>query len=269
MLKIAYYLLVIGSLTACRGANSSQQTHVQIDTSLGTMKIRLYDETPLHRDNFIRLVQEGYYNEQLFHRVIREFMVQAGDPESINASPNRLLGTRDVGYTLPAEIRYPHYFNKRGALTAAREGNERNLEMSSSGSQFFLVWGKTYTDAELNEIIRKRNEQEIGQIVNQLIAQYAEGFRIIEERDDLTLLQHYMDSLRQIGIRLSTPFVLPPEVREYYKSVGGAPWLDQQYTVFGELTEGFDVLERMQGAKTNTQDRPIHDIKIKMKIVKQ
>ncbi|MBR5983716.1 MAG: peptidylprolyl isomerase [Bacteroidales bacterium] len=199
----------------------AQSTKVLIETTKGNITVMLYDETPLHRDNFIKLVESNFYDSILFHRVIKDFMIQAGDPTSKNAAPDVLLGDADTDYTIPAEFVYPKYFHKKGALAAARTSDDENPERRSSGSQFYIVQGRTFTDEKLDQY---------------------------ETR---------------LGIKM------PAEIREYYKTVGGTPHLDTQYTVFGEVLEGIDVVNEIAAVETNKDDRPVVDVRIlMMKIVK-
>lgn len=197
-----------------------KQTKVLISTSYGDMKLVLYNETPKHRNNFIKLVQEGFYDSTIFHRVIQTFMIQGGDPESRNAKANQMLGNGGPGYTLPAEIN-SNLIHKRGALSAARMGDNVNPMRESSGSQFYIVQGKTSTQEELKQI-GKRN-----------------GIEYTEE---------------QI---------------KRYETEGGTPFLDMNYTVFGEVIEGFDVIDKIAAVKKGRADRPKEDIKMTMKIVKK
>ena len=150
MKKATLLLAAMIALTVC--AKKEKQTRVSMLTSKGVIELKLYNETPVHRDNFIKLVKEGYYNDLLFHRVIQDFMIQGGDPDSREAAPGRLLGEGDPGYTLPAEIIYPQIYHKRGVLAAAREGDQTNPERRSSGSQFYIVWGKTFSSEEIDKI---------------------------------------------------------------------------------------------------------------------
>lgn len=199
----------------------AQSTKVLIETSKGNITVMLYDETPLHRDNFIKLVESGFYDSVLFHRVINNFMIQAGDPTSKNAASDVLLGDADAGYTIPAEFVYPKYFHKIGALAAARNSDEENPERRSSGSQFYIVQGITFTDEKLDKYEA------------------------------------------HLGIKM------PAEIREYYKTVGGTPHLDTQYTVFGEVVEGMDVVNEIAAVETNKDDRPVVAVRIlKMKLIK-
>src|SRR5690606_3172118 len=191
---------------------------IEMVTSQGTMILRLSDSTPLHRDNFIRLVKSGYYNNVLFHRVIKNFMIQAGDPESREAVAGIPLGNGGPAYTIPAEFR-TSLFHKKGALAAARMGDDVNPEKASSGSQFYIVQGKVFTDGALDTLENSR----------------LEGKK------------------------------LPVEHREVYKTLGGSPHLDQNYTVFGELISGMDVLDSIANTETSKsvdRNRPLTDIKI-------
>lgn len=217
MRKISF-LIALMIITAMAFA---QSTKVLIETSMGNITIMLYDETPLHRDNFIKLVESNFYDSILFHRVINNFMIQAGDPTSKNAAPDVLLGDSDTDYTIPAEFDYPKYYHKKGALAAARTGDDENPERRSSGSQFYIVQGRTFTDEKLDKYEA------------------------------------------HLGIKM------PAEIREYYKTVGGTPHLDTQYTVFGEVLEGMDVVNEIAAVETNKDDRPLVDVRIlKMKIIK-
>lgn len=191
-------------------------TRVKITTDLGEIVIRLSDKTPLHRDNFIKLVNAHFYDSLLFHRVIAGFMIQGGDPESKNALPEIMLGKGDVGYTIPAEFDSTLY-HKKGALAAARNNNP---EKASSGCQFYLVQGKKYTDEELDVLTNQR------------------------------------------GIYFS------PAKRMTYKMLGGTPMLDQNYTVFGEVEKGLEVVDQIAQAERDNNNRPLKDIHMKMELVK-
>ncbi len=203
-----------------------RKRNVELITTEGNIILRLYDSTPLHRDNFLRLVKSGYYDSVLFHRVIKSFMIQSGDPNSKHAQPGQSLGNGGPDYTIPAEF-HPSLFHKKGVLAAAREGDQRNPEKGSSASQFYIVQGRTFTDKELDsvEIVRLH------------------GYKI------------------------------PPAHREVYKTIGGTPQLDQNYTVFGEVVSGLDVVDEIASVPTSKgqdRDRPLKDIRIlKAKLVKR
>lgn len=206
--------LVVGVLfLSCRG----KERMVLISTEFGDIKVKLYNETPQHRDNFIKLAEQGFFDGTLFHRVIREFMVQGGDPNSKNASPDQQLGNGGPGYTIPAEI-VPGLYHKKGVLSAARLGDQINPKRESSGSQFYLVQGKKWTDQELS---------------------------MFEQR----------------GLKLT------PEQKEAYKTIGGTPHLDGSYSVFGEVVEGLDVVDKIAATPTGPNDRPQKDVKMTVKVI--
>lgn len=199
-----------------KGQAGEKERIVEISTSYGKMKIKLYNQTPKHRDNFIKLASEGFYNDLLFHRVIKGFMIQGGDPNSKTAGPDAQLGAGDVGYKVPGEFD-KSLIHKKGTLCAARDGNP---EKASSGCQFYIVQGKTHTDAELDQM-----EQRMG-------SKYT------------------------------------PEQRNIYKTIGGTPFLDQNYTVYGEVIEGMDVIDKIAAVQTKPGDRPIEDVKMQVKVIK-
>jgi cyclophilin family peptidyl-prolyl cis-trans isomerase len=231
VLSILICFVAVGMIAAKPQRTKKQrQKMVKIETTLGTIKVKLYDETPLHRDNFLKLVKEEFYEGTLFHRVIRDFMIQAGDPESKTADSLTHLGAGGVGYTVPAEIVFPQLYHKRGALAAARQGDMVNPEKKSSGCQFYIVQGQTFTDEQLDQMEKRIAYQ----------------------------------------LRMREPFHYTEEQRIAYKTFGGTPHLDGQYTVFGEVVEGFDVLQKISEVKTSRGDRPVEDIRIlKVKLCKK
>lgn len=192
--------------------------YVQIQTDYGNMLVKLYNETPLHRDNFLKLVGKGFYDGLLFHRVINHFMIQGGDPDSRSAKPGQMLGEGGLGYTVPAEFN-PLLFHKKGVLAAARLSDQENPEKASSSCQFYLVQGQVFDEAKL---------------------------QMMKER---------------YGVSLT------PEQIEAYKTIGGTPHLDGSYTVYGEVVEGLDVIDKIAAVPTDKMDRPLEDVKMSMKII--
>ena len=221
-MRITLFLGVYVVLVSCNPRLASGirkndlRKDVQLETTKGTMVIRLSDSTPLHRDNFIRLVKKGFYDSIFFHRVIQNFMIQAGDPNSKQASDTQRLGSGGPGYTVPAEFR-PSLFHQKGVIAAARMGDDVNPQKASSGSQFYIVQGKIFTDAGL-------------------------------------------DSVETIRLKRK----IPQEHREVYKTVGGTPHLDQNYTVFGAVVRGLNVIDSIASTATNRQlgDRPVLNVRI-------
>lgn len=215
LIKGSLFLLLLTSLNA-----QARHRKVKIVTTYGTIVVKLFDDTPKHRDNFLHLSRHHFYDSILFHRIIKNFMIQAGDPTSKQAKPGTVLGDGDAPYTIPAEIDSLH-FHRRGALGAAREDNPAK---ASSGYHFYIVQGKKYTDEELDKVEQTR----------------LKGRKI------------------------------PPAQREVYKTVGGTPWLDMNYTIFGEVVSGMEVVDKIATSKTDPHDRPIEDIRIiRMRVQKK
>ncbi len=243
---------------------NSKMTKVKLETTMGDIVVELYDETPQHRDNFVKLVQEGYYDGVLFHRVIKDFMIQTGDGNSKTAGPDATLGDGDPGYTIPAEFVYPKYFHKRGALAAARTGDQVNPERRSSGSQFYIVTGKIYSSDELKMMTQRlatvKKQDIFRRLVNENHAQI-ETLQRNQDNEGLNELQNRLIQQTEAEAAQS-PFSLTDEQIDAYTSVGGTPHLDGQYTVFGQVIEGMDVVDKIQNAQTGRMDRPVSDIKI-------
>ena len=234
---------------------------VLLQTNLGDITLRLYDETPQHRDNFLRLVREGYYDGTLFHRVIRNFMIQGGDPDSVNAPAGKRLGVGGPDYTLEAEI-HPALFHKRGALAAARQGDEVNPERRSSGSQFYIVWGQTYNDGQLRQMGKQLEMQRLQGIFQSLAADHRAEILQLRRDHNHTGLQELQDRLvaeAETKAKTLGPVLTEAQI-EAYSSVGGTPHLDGQYTVFGEVVEGLDIVDRIQQVETLSGDRPKADV---------
>ncbi len=241
-----------------------------IHTTEGDIIVRLYDETPRHRDNFLRLAKEGYYNGTLFHRVIKDFMIQGGDPDSIGAPAGKMLGTGGPDYTIPAEIVYPQLFHKRGALSAARLGDDMNPERESSGSQFYIVWGQKYNAGQIKSLEHQMKMQHEQSVFDRLVAEHRSEIMTLRRNRDRAGLQELQERLNVEvhAICTETPApCLTPEQIETYTTLGGTPHLDGQYTVFGEVVEGLDVVERIQSCATLRGDRPKEDISMTMEVL--
>lgn len=221
MRYLTILLLLIGlSADVSAHTDKDRRVRVRLETTAGTMVMALFDETPRHRDNFLKLVRQGYYDGLLFHRVIADFMVQTGDPDSRAAKPGQRLGDGGPGYTLPLETALPYRYHYRGAVAAAREPDEVNPERRSSGSQFYIVWGKTFNERTFPPMRDYVSEMTGGEVE------------------------------------------FTPEMVRTYMNEGGAPHLDGQYTVFGEIIEGMKVVKAIQKAETDADDRPVEDIRI-------
>lgn len=255
--------------TACgAGSNKStdmeKRTQVKIETSLGDIVVELYNETPKHRDNFIKLVKEGVYDSTLFHRVIRNFMIQAGDPESKTAADTAHLGGGDVGYTVPAEF-VPQFFHKKGALAAARMGDDVNPERASSGCQFYIVTGRKFREGQLLDMAGQRNNQRIEEIFNELARKHMKEIYKLRKANDQEALMELQDSLETQAYAIKKeeePFMFTPAQITAYTTIGGAPHLDGAYTVFGQVLEGMETVEKIEGTKTGRADRPVENVRI-------
>ena len=203
----------------CQNGNKIKGKKIVIETSLGNIKILLYDETPLHRDNFIKLTKSGYFDNQIFHRVIKDFMIQGGDPNSKDASKGELVGQGGPGYSIPAEI-IPGFYHKKGALAAARKGDQVNPTKESSGSQFYIVQGQVFNKSQLEEFVKQQRH----------------------------------------------PAFTPQQINDY-STIGGTPHLDGSYTVFGEVIEGIEVIDKIANLPTDAYERPVQEVKYTIKTI--
>lgn len=260
--------VVEAPVTAAPVRPVEQGTLVDIQTTMGPIKVLLYDDTPIHRDNFLKLANEGFYDGLLFHRVIKDFMVQTGDPKSRDAAPGEILGASDPGYTLEAEIKFPRHYNKYGALAAARTGDQVNPERRSSSSQFYIVTGNKFSEGQLQVLERRMNDTRLQSYFQGLVRENMQKIDSLQKAGD----KEGLEALRQELIKQTEanvkPESMPEAMRADYMTVGGAPHLDGAYTVFGEVIEGMDTVEKIQQASTDSHDRPTEDIKIiSMKVV--
>lgn len=246
---------------------AEKEIKVEMITDYGKIVLKLYNETPLHRDNFKKLVQEGVYDSILFHRVIEKFMVQAGDPESKNATKDDTLGSGSFGDKIPAEME-TSLFHKRGALAAARDGNP---DRASSGSQFYIVQGRVYNDSTLNVAEERINSwlAEYHTIKAPENKKWYDSLNVAIESENMEIYRGVMDTITKMAKTYEfQEHKISPSQREIYKTLGGAAHLDQNYTVFGEVIEGMDVVDTIAAQKVDNFARPINDIRIiSMKII--
>ena len=239
---------------------------VKIETMLGDIVVRLYDETPIHRDNFVKLAKEGYYDGTLFHRVIKNFMIQGGDPDSKGAPAGKMLGVGGPDYTLQAEIQ-DGLFHKRGALAAARQGDEVNPERRSSGSQFYIVWGQVYNENQLRQFSNQLRMQKVQDVFHALASDHRAEIMQMRREKNRAGLQELQDKLVAEAESQVGSDGLTENQMKLYSTIGGTPHLDGQYTVFGEVEEGLDVVELIQGSATGRADRPLDDIEMRMVVI--
>jgi cyclophilin family peptidyl-prolyl cis-trans isomerase len=239
---------------------------VLIETTMGDIKVKLYNETPLHRDNFIKLVKQNFYDSIIFHRVIKNFMIQGGDPTTKKPLEGAVYGEADTGYNIDAEF-VDGIFHRKGALAAAREGDLVNPKKNSSGSQFYIVQGKNFTPEQLSEVANKKNNRLREGITNEILKNEANKRIFNGQNPDLKLLaQELKDSIDRV-IESKKQYSFSKEQIEVYTTIGGTPHLDGDYTVFGEVIEGLDVVDKIAGVETNNSDRPLANIMMKMKLI--
>lgn len=253
--------------------NDEKEVLVLIQTNVGNIKVKLYNETPKHRDNFIKLVKEHYYDSILFHRCIQNFMIQGGDPDSKNAKPFVQLGEGGPGYTIPAEFN-EKLFHKKGVLAAARESDLENLKQESSGSQFYIVQGKVFKDSLLKNVLAKRitKMKLFNEIANReenknIVLKY-QTFVKAQKNDSATFYYNLIDKKVEAEFQSVPLYKFSDEQIQAYTTVGGTPHLDGSYTVFGEVIEGMNVVDIIAAQQTDENNRPKTDIRIiKMSII--
>jgi len=241
---------------------------VQIDTEYGAVKIKLYDETPVHRDNFIKLAHNGYFDGTLFHRVIDGFMIQGGDPDSKGAKSGVMLGEGGPGYDLPAEF-HANLFHKKGVIAAAREGDKVNPKKESSGSQFYIAQGKVYEPEELEILVVGINKKRTNAIFENQRSLYKDELSQLQKDGKYEEFNMKMEEMKSKvdSLMKTQTLVLTDAMKEEYSTIGGIPHLDQLYTVFGEVIEGLDIIDKIAAEETDGNDRPIKDMKMKISIV--
>jgi len=275
MRKLSFVLILAAIFVASCNTTPEIDYDVLVKTEYGDLKIKLYDETPKHKENFLKLANEGFFNDLLFHRVIKDFMIQGGDPESKNAKPDAMLGAGGPGYTLPAEFN-PKFYHKKGALAAARQGDEMNPKKESSGSQFYIVQGKVYTAEEITSLEEQIAQGKKGNAVGNYIRNNPEmlaKFQAMQANAEFAK----MDSVAaEIEAKLvaemgeaAFKFALSDSIKKVYQTIGGTPFLDNEYTVFGEVVEGLNVIDSIAKVNANGASRPMKDIKMTVEVRKK
>ncbi len=274
MKKNVFLILMLAMVLVQTHAASNEATAiVSLETTYGKITLKLYPEMSKHRDNFLKLVNQGFYNGVLFHRVISNFMIQAGDPKSKTAVANATLGAGEVGYTIPAEFIYPQYYHKRGALAAAREGDKRNPLKVSSGCQFYIVQGRVYTNDELNEMEKANEEKVYAKLYQDISKSKQAQIDKFKTENNIAKLDATRDTiLNEVRTKMinTSSYLFTAQQRKDYTTIGGTPHLDGNYTVFGEVIEGLDIVEKISKAQTAPNNRPIENIiVIKAEVVKE
>lgn len=267
MKKIFVLFVSISILFASCEFSSNKKDKDQlyvIETAYGDMKFKLYDATPLHKANFEKLIEQGYFNDLLFHRVINGFMIQGGDPDSKNAEAGVMLGEGGPGYTIPAEF-VDSIFHKKGVIAAAREGDKTNPKMRSAGSQFYIVQGKVMTDEDIEKVESRINASRLTKLVDKYIEEAKNEAYNTGGTIDYQVILPEARKKAEDEFNKEGKYVIPADKRKVYQTIGGTPHLDNAYTVFGEVVEGIDVIDKIAAVQTDKHDRPIKDVKMKIK----
>ena len=273
MKKITTMLILLLVICACKAEKkmtpfstlSDDDTVVLIETSSGEIKVKLYNDTPKHCDNFIKNVKNHMYDGIIFHRVVKNFMIQTGDPSARDVPQGAPAGGGDVSWTVPAEIVYPKYFHKYGALAAARENDDVNPEKESSGCQFYIVTGTKWTEAKLMSKENELNDVRQKEYFNQLVKECQNEVAELRKKKDTAKLLELQDSLERKSeemLQTNPAMKITPEQIKIYSTIGGMPHLDNNYTVFGEVIEGMDIVEAISNVRTDRRNRPVDDITI-------
>lgn len=265
MRKLLFFISIIllsGKILVGQPTNQGDDTRVLIKTNYGNITVKLYNNTIQHKKNFMKLVNQDFYDSLLFHRVIENFMIQAGDPDSKNASSEKQLGGGSPDYTIEAEF-YPEYYHKRGALAAARQGDQMNPEKRSSSSQFYIVQGEVNSPGKLDTILMMKNQKLRKQIFNSKIQKATPKLQAFKEKNDREGFNRYAEELRQKSDSIferAEKYSLTNEQRQIYTTQGGYPSLDGDYTVFGEVVDGMDVVDKIAAVETGAANRPVKDV---------
>ncbi|MBU8891173.1 MAG: peptidylprolyl isomerase [Bacteroidales bacterium] len=263
LLSIVFSLFVLSCQVDQSKKKPSNQLY-KIETEYGDMIFKLYDATPLHKENFTKLIEQGYFDDLLFHRVIDVFMIQGGDPNSRNAEPGQMLGDGGPNYTIPAEF-VDSIFHKKGVIAAAREGDDVNPEMRSAASQFYIVQGKVFTDEDVKKVEDKMNASRLNKLITKNIEEAKNEAYNTGGMIDYQVILPEARKKAEEEFKAEGYYKIPENKLKVYQTLGGTPHLDNAYTVFGEVIEGLEIIDKIAAIETGENDRPVIDIKMRIK----
>ena len=264
MRKLGFILFAALLLTAC-GERGEKETEVLIETSMGDIKVRLFNDTPLHRDNFIRLAKEGYFDQMMWHRIVPGLIIQTGDPTLKPGNQPLTVDTSTLHYTIPQEIRFPRYIHRRGMLAAARQPDALNPKKASSPTQWYIVTGEKYTVASLGDFYQTLYQEAVNAHWRKLQDQHATRLNRLEQtnKDAYFDLQDSILSVAEAQVAARPPRPFNEQQKRAYTTEGGCPHLDGEYTIFGEVVEGLNVVERIERVPTDDRERPLREVFVK------
>ncbi|MFV0418528.1 MAG: peptidylprolyl isomerase [Dysgonomonas sp.] len=270
-MKNIYLIILILFISTMCSNKPEEGAVILIQTNYGDVKVRLYDETPIHRDNILKKAEEGFYKDLTFHRVIKDFMIQGGDLKSKNNSDTTEVDEKFMGDTIPSEFKFPQLFHKRGVIAAARWGDAENPTRASDASQFYIVTGKREYEERLTELEKQRFERMKQRIYNSIQSANMDTIKALYKESNRSAITELRSNWQEQAEREANDrkqeTLYTEEQRELYKTVGGTPFLDGEYTVFGEVTDGMEVVDKIQNVKTNQKDKPLQPVIIKNIIV--
>ena len=267
MKKIVLFSIVLSIISfSCQIDKSKKKTKDQlykIETEYGDMIFKLYDATPLHKENFIKLIEQDYFNDLLFHRVIDGFMIQGGDPDSHNAESGKILGEGGPDYTIPAEF-IDTIFHKKGVIAAAREGDDANPEMRSAGSQFYIVQGKVLTNEDVKKVENRINASRLNKLITKYINEAKNEAYNTGGMIDYQVILPEARKKAEEEFKTEGYYKIPENKLKVYQTIGGTPHLDNAYTIFGEIVEGLEIIDKIAAVETDKNDRPVKDVKMRI-----
>ena len=263
MRKYAVMMLSVLLLAACE--KKREGTEVLIETSMGDIRAVLFDDTPLHRDNFIKLAKEGYFDDMMWHRIVPGLIIQTGDPTLKPGGAVPTVDTAALHYTIPQEIRFPKYIHRRGMLAAARQPDDQNPKKESSPTQWYIVTGEKYTPISLADFYQAQYQEAVNVRWRKLQDQHAQRIDRLErtDKDAYFDLQDSILSVAEAAVAANPPRQFNEQQKRVYTTEGGCPHLDGEYTIFGQVIEGLSVVDKIEKVPTDDRERPLREVYVK------